>query len=87
MHHIIRTIMIRNFVSCGFCEALIFIMETHVYNDDKMCNILYLIFYSIESEEHIQKIISVGLLKAVVHIFNSPLYDKYRYCVLNIELV
>jgi hypothetical protein len=81
-------IMLTDFVTCGFCEALIFIMETHLYDDNKMCNILYIIFYSFSyGEQHIKnKFISVGLLKAVVHIFHSPLYDRYRYCVLDSPL-
>jgi hypothetical protein len=69
------------FVSCGICEALIYIMGIYASEDDykKMVNVFFIIQYITDNPEQgtecIVRFITTGLLEALVQAFNSASYD------------
>mmetsp|Transcript_15346 Transcript_15346/g.14719 ORF Transcript_15346/g.14719 Transcript_15346/m.14719 type:complete len:404 (-) Transcript_15346:322-1533(-) len=63
-----------NFLACGIHEALISIVEMYTSNYKKISYAIYIIYLIVQDKENIPVLISSGVLKALVQVYNSPIY-------------
>jgi hypothetical protein len=66
----------RNFVTCGICEAVIPILGIYAFDEDRTDKIILLINYISSYPNNIPRLITAGLLEALVQVFNSPIFEK-----------
>jgi hypothetical protein len=60
---------ISNFIQCGVCEALLPLIDIYISDNDKLEGILWIIKCIIDVESGILRLITAGILKALVQIF------------------
>jgi hypothetical protein len=60
---------ISDFIQCGICEALLPLIDIYISDADKINEILYTILCIIQVPSSIPRLITAGLLKALVQIF------------------
>jgi hypothetical protein len=73
---ILFTLVRRNFVICGICEAIMPILRIYAFDKDKIDNLILLILHISDYPRNIPRLITAGLLEALVQIFNSPIFEK-----------
>jgi hypothetical protein len=69
----VRTVR-SNFLECGIHEALILIVGMYTSNCKKISYAIYIIYLIVQDKENIPVLLSPGLLKALVQVYNSPIY-------------
>jgi hypothetical protein len=59
-------------IAFGICEALMYIMKTFPLDQNKMDNVLDIIYEIIYYGDHIEIFVSLGLIHSLVELYNSP---------------